>query len=129
MFITAAVVFRFILKYRMSKEAFMYVFNKLNLNEGVRSTYIPPILRLACTLQVLGSGGYQWLAAEDINMPLNQGTLSLVMTEVLHKIENILCPKWIQFSPSENNETKNYFFSKYKIPGGLQYNYILYLIY
>lgn len=96
--------------------AFKYVLEDLKLESGQRSTFIPPILKLATTLEILGGGSYQWQTGVDFVAPMAHSTVSIVTQTVIQEMERVLCPKWIRFSPSEN--TKSYCYEKYGIPGG-----------
>lgn len=110
------------MRFRLTKEAFIYVLKQLDLSEGIRSTYIPPVLRLAITLTVLASGGYQGVVSNDFICPVSKTTVSSVLDEVLFKAEECICNKWIKLS--KNNEScKQYFFQKYNIPGGKMGHY------
>lgn len=90
--------------------------NKINLSEGYRRTFIPPVLKLCATLELLGGGGYQWQTANDHTIIMAKSTLSQIFDEVLLKMEDILCPFWIKFEFSDS--TVDSCFRKYKIPGG-----------
>lgn len=100
----------------MSKEAFKYILETVNLPVGERSTRLTPKMRLALCLELLGGGGYQWVSGNDFMCPVSQGTLSKIFSEVLEKLEEVLCPIWIKFEPS--SECKKYFYEKFNIPGG-----------
>lgn len=102
--------------FRLTKEAFLQVLRLLDLPSGVRSTHVPPILQLAATLNVLGGGGYQRQVGADWAAPMGQSTVSEISVAVIKKMQTVLCPLMIKFSPTES--TKEYFFEKYKIPGG-----------
>ncbi|XP_067630133.1 putative nuclease HARBI1 isoform X5 [Eurosta solidaginis] len=75
-------------KYRLTKEIFMEILREINLREGVRSTYIPPILRLAATLEILAGGGYQWQTG---GAPMGHSTLSKVFRSTLVSMDEHLC--------------------------------------
>ncbi|XP_036317882.1 putative nuclease HARBI1 [Rhagoletis pomonella] len=110
----------FVKRFRLSREAFCYVLRITADNKGSRSTYIPPILRLCATLEVLGGGGYQWLTGNDSRVSVAQSTLSGIVTETIRKLEAVLCPLWIQWrvhNPSDAATTKQWFYRKYAIPG------------
>ncbi|XP_055850651.1 putative nuclease HARBI1 [Episyrphus balteatus] len=108
----------FIQRFRLNKIAFKYVLDNLHVKTGKRATYIPPILRLCSTLEILGGGCYQWLVGNDFACPLAQSTLSKAFDECLNALEDQFCAEWIKWpSEFEEDETKLYFFDKYKIPG------------
>lgn len=100
----------------MDKELFKYLVDTLNLHSGTYCTYIPPIQQVAIALNFLGGGGYQHQIGRDFNSPTCQGKVSKILSNVFLQMENKLCPLMIKFVVSE--ETKLYFYNKYKIPGG-----------
>lgn len=108
--------YRFIRRYRVSKEAFIYILDKIELKEQSRETGITPMQKLAAALQILGSGSYQWTCANDFILPIGQSTLSAILEEVTQSLESSLCPVWIR--NDEVEQTKLWFYERYKIPGG-----------
>ncbi|XP_067630128.1 putative nuclease HARBI1 isoform X1 [Eurosta solidaginis] len=100
-------------KYRLTKEIFMEILREINLREGVRSTYIPPILRLAATLEILAGGGYQWQTG---GAPMGHSTLSKVFRSTLVSMDEHLCSKWILFE-KRFQPCKEWFNQKYNFPG------------
>lgn len=109
---------RFIKRFRLSKEAFKYVLGEINVS-GQISSSIPVVLKLACTLSLLGGGGYQQQVGNDFLIGMAQSTISTVVSKVVDELETKLCQKWIRFSASE--ECKMWFVEKYNIPGGSIY--------
>ncbi|XP_055849667.1 putative nuclease HARBI1 [Episyrphus balteatus] len=107
----------FIQRFRLNKEAFRYVLEKLKLPYKTANA-VPPILQLACTLSLLGSGGYHKKIGSDYLFPLAQSTMSKASSITLEKMEDILCFEHIKFD-IENNFTacKEFFAKKYALPG------------
>ncbi|XP_054746664.1 putative nuclease HARBI1 [Anastrepha obliqua] len=103
-------------KYRLTKEVFMYVLCEINLREGLRSTYIPPILRLAATLEILAGGGYQWQTGGAHTAAMGHSTLSKIFRSTLSSMEETLCNQWISFEKSFQ-PCKEWFHEKYNFPG------------
>ncbi|XP_067647097.1 putative nuclease HARBI1 isoform X2 [Eurosta solidaginis] len=103
-------------KYRLTKEIFMEVLREINLREGVRSPYIPPILRLAATLEILAGGGYQWQTGGAHTAPMGHSTLSKVYRSTLVSMDEHLCRKWILFE-KDFQPCKELFNQKYNFPG------------
>lgn len=67
-------------KSRVSKEAFEYALGKIRKEStgyGTRKTYIP--IRLALTLELLGSGNYQWLVGSDFYLSVAQSIISVIV--------------------------------------------------
>ncbi|XP_058840877.1 putative nuclease HARBI1 [Topomyia yanbarensis] len=104
----------FLRRYRVNKEVFVYLHTQLHLPNGARCTFIPPILQLATTLQLLGGGSYQWQVGVDFVAPMSQSTVHYVTTSVIKEMESAFCKKWIRFKIS--NVTKQFFYAKYRIP-------------
>ena len=67
-------IFSFIKTFRLSKDAFLHVFNyiKDNLNASHRSTAIPSWLKLTATLKFLGQGVYQHQIVQDRLLGISQ---------------------------------------------------------
>uniref|UniRef100_A0A1A9X3N7 DDE Tnp4 domain-containing protein n=1 Tax=Glossina brevipalpis TaxID=37001 RepID=A0A1A9X3N7_9MUSC len=105
----------FIQKFRVSKAAFQYILEKIEISGGMRSTYIPPVVRLALSLQLLGSGSYQWVTGCGYCMNVAQSTVSTIVSEVVQELQRSLCAEWIQFRI--NSDAKMWFYEKYGIPG------------
>ncbi|XP_036321137.1 putative nuclease HARBI1 isoform X2 [Rhagoletis pomonella] len=106
----------FLKRYRLSKEAFSYVQRKINLKHtDVKAVH--PVLRLAATLSLLASGGYQHSVGSDHLVGMCQSTVSKLVSFVLIEMENKLCPHLIRFSPEDSSRCKEWFLEKYKIPG------------
>lgn len=102
----------------MNKETFLYILPLLDLSAGMRSTHIPPILRLAVTLNFLGGGGYQRQVGADWSAPMGQSTVCEVISLTLKQMERKLCPLTIKFDQSASETTKMFFYEKNQIPGG-----------
>lgn len=98
----------------------MIVLRLLDLPSGLRSTYIPPMLQLAATLNILGGGAYQRQVGSDWAAPMGQSTIAEITSKVIKRMQSVLCPLMIKFVPMES--TKEFFFEKYRIPGGIIIN-------
>lgn len=112
-------------RFRVSKDAFVYILGELKLEEGRRVTHIPPSIRLAVALIVFATGAYQQLAGDGFICPMSKSTVSEVVNEVLFKAENKLCHTWKNF-PRDFQDTKLHFWNLYKIPGGATFNRIIF---
>lgn len=99
----------------MSKEAFLYVLNKINLTAGKRITAINPVIKLAMVLELMAKGSYQDLIGNDYLIGMAQSTVSTVLWEVIEAIENNLCSEWIKYEFSE--AARMHFYRKFKLPG------------
>lgn len=109
-------IFRFLQKFRVSKEAFEYILGKIGANDGIRRTYTPPVIRLALTLELLGSRSHGRLAGSDLCSTVAQATFSVVVSEMIQELEDKLCTEWIQLDINAN--TKRWFYKEFGIPGG-----------
>lgn len=107
--------------FRLNKEAFCYVLEEIQdfLKAPVRTSSIPPILKLATSLRFFAEGSYQKCSGNDFNLGLAQPTVSVVLTEMLNVLEEHICGKWItaQLSAEEQNACKMFFFVKTGFPG------------
>ncbi|XP_067636049.1 putative nuclease HARBI1 [Eurosta solidaginis] len=106
----------FLKRFRLSKEAFQFILHALNLKQSDAKA-VPPVLQLAATLSLLGSGGYQHCVGSDYLVGMCQSTVSKITSHVILEMENKLCPQNIQFHLNETSECKQWFMDKYKIPG------------
>ncbi|XP_036343884.1 putative nuclease HARBI1 [Rhagoletis pomonella] len=106
----------FLKRFRLTKEAFTYVLEKLNLRQSDAKT-VPPILQLAGTLSLLASGGYQHNIGSDYLVGMGQSTVSKVVSRVVLEMERKMCPEFIRFAPHDSFSCKDWFVEKYKIPG------------
>uniref|UniRef100_D3TQX7 DDE Tnp4 domain-containing protein n=1 Tax=Glossina morsitans morsitans TaxID=37546 RepID=D3TQX7_GLOMM len=105
----------FLQKFRVSKEAFEYILGKIGANDGIRRTYTPPVIRLALTLELLGSRSHGRLAGSDLCSTVAQATFSVVVSEMIQELEDKLCTEWIQLDINAN--TKRWFYKEFGIPG------------
>lgn len=114
-------LYRFLKNFRLPKAAFTYLLEILEskLQAGVRKTSIPLILKLAATLRFCAQGSYQLSVGNDSNIGLGQSTVSLVLTEIFHALEEHVCKNWISmnYTDEEKRKAKMYFFEKSGIPG------------
>ncbi|XP_053948572.1 putative nuclease HARBI1 [Anastrepha ludens] len=94
----------------------MYVLSEINLREGLRSTYIPPILRLAATLEILAGCGYQWQTGGAHTAAMGHSTLPKIFRSTLSSMEETLCNQWISFEKNFQ-PCKEWFQEKYNFPG------------
>ncbi|XP_053953020.1 uncharacterized protein LOC128859902 [Anastrepha ludens] len=94
----------------------MYVLCEINLRKGLRSTYIPLILRLAATLEISVGGGYQWQTGGAHTAAMGHSTLSKIFRSTLSSKEETLCNQWISFEKNFQ-PCKEWFYEKYNFPG------------
>jgi len=89
------------------------------LSAAQKSTAVPPIIKLAAALKILGQGAYQHQIGQDQHVGLSQQSMSRYFLEVCKAIEKTLCSKHIDFemSASEKTDAKRYFLRKCGIPG------------
>lgn len=109
-------IFRFKKRFRLTKEAFKYVLGQLKF-EGHLSTTVPPKIQLPATLSLLATGGFQHLVGNDFLIGVSQSSISKITKRVVDEME--LCSQFIKFDHRNYQECKEYFMSKYKIPGGM----------
>ncbi|XP_037808563.1 uncharacterized protein LOC119601603 [Lucilia sericata] len=107
----------FVSYYRLSKEAFIMVLEKLSPH--LQSSTIPVIIQLSTTLRFLATGAFQGVIAKDVDISLGRSTVSTIMWRVINATENIICPQWIklQMSADEIQNSKAHFFNKFHVPG------------
>lgn len=82
------------------------------------STTVPPKIQLASTLSLLASGGFQHCVGNDFLIGVSQSAISKITKRVVDSIEHKFCGQFIRFDARGNDECKEYFMSKYQIPGG-----------
>ncbi|XP_067614377.1 putative nuclease HARBI1 [Eurosta solidaginis] len=112
---------RFVDYFRLSKEAFKFVLEKIvpSMKVAKRTTIISNKIKLATTLRFLAQGSYQVGVGNDFNLALSQPTLSAILAETLEALEKVICPLLIKFEMSEEEQTeaKRHFFQKAGFPG------------
>ncbi|XP_058837699.1 putative nuclease HARBI1 [Topomyia yanbarensis] len=69
----------FLQRYRVSKDVFAYLLRELKFEAGYKCTFIPPILQLAITLQLLGGGAYQFTCRRWIQFKFSGRTQEYFM--------------------------------------------------
>ncbi|XP_067612918.1 putative nuclease HARBI1 [Eurosta solidaginis] len=106
----------FLKRFRLTKEAFSYLLEKLNLKQADAKA-VPPILQLAVTLSLLASGGYQHNVGSGYLIGMCQSTVSKLTSHVVAEMERKLCAEFICFEPDDSQSCKEWFGEKYKIPG------------
>ncbi|XP_053957928.1 putative nuclease HARBI1 [Anastrepha ludens] len=106
----------FLKRFRLTKEAFKYVLQSLNLKQ-TDAKAVAPVIQLAATLSLLASGGYQHSISSDYLVGMSQSTFSKLTSHVLLEMENKLCPQHVQFDPGDSSRCKKWFADKYKIDG------------
>ncbi|XP_067638622.1 putative nuclease HARBI1 [Eurosta solidaginis] len=112
---------KFVDYFRLSKEAFKFVLEKIvpSMKVAKRTTIISNEIKLATTLRFLAQGSYQVGVGNDLNLALSQPTVSAILAETLEALEKVLCPLLIKFKMSEEEQTeaKRHFFQKAGFPG------------
>lgn len=113
--------FRFVMNFRLSKDAFVYVLDKIQneLPRQYRSSSIPNQLKLATTLNLLATGSYQNGTGQHYKLAMNQQSVSKVFNEVLRAIERIICPAEIclRMTDDEKRDAKVHFMERSGVPG------------
>lgn len=113
--------FRFISYFRVNKDAFKYILNKISpkLREPKRKTGVPKLIKLTATMRLLAEGSYQKGAGNDHHVNLCQTTVSESFHECIDAMYSELCPRWISFEmdEAEENEIKKHFYRKTSFPG------------
>lgn len=89
--------FSFSKNFRLSKEAFYYVFYCIKdvLPQSKRSTAVTAEINLATALKFLGQGGYQHQIGQYRFAGMAQQTVSNCITDICDAIEQVLCPRYI----------------------------------
>ncbi|XP_036325552.1 putative nuclease HARBI1 isoform X1 [Rhagoletis pomonella] len=106
----------FIKRFRLNKEAFQHVLKKIDfLSHDTKAA--PPVLQLAASLSLLGSGSYQHTVGSDYLIGMCQSTVSKLTSHVLLEMENKLCPEFIKFDVDNSQTCKEWFMENYRIPG------------
>ncbi|KAI8115145.1 putative nuclease HARBI1 [Lucilia cuprina] len=107
----------FVSYYRLNKEAFIMVLEKLSPH--LKSSTIPQIIQLSTTLRFLATGAFQGVIAKDVDISLGRSTVSTLMWRVINAAESKICPQWIkiEMTTEEKLSSKTYFFQKCQIPG------------
>lgn len=72
---------------RAFPKAFHYVVGKIGVSGGMRSIHLPLALRLALTLKLLASVGYQRQGCTNHIVSVAQSTLSTVILDALQELE------------------------------------------
>ncbi|XP_067623132.1 putative nuclease HARBI1 [Eurosta solidaginis] len=109
----------FIANFRLSKDAFMHVLDKIKDNFHCRlSSSVTPMLKLCCALRFFAHGSYQQAIGNEFQLGLAQPTVSLVLKEMLPTLERVICTAAIniEMSEEEKQEAKRKFFIKSGIP-------------
>lgn len=113
--------FRFAKYFRVNKDIFVYLLNTVSphILQQQRSTFTPPILKLAAFLNFLGTGSYQNGVGSSWVCALSQPIVSKIISELLNVFEQHVCGNQIRIinTVEEERIEKQHFFNKYKIPG------------
>nr|XP_029714158.1 putative nuclease HARBI1 [Aedes albopictus] len=111
----------FIAYFRVTKDLFSYLLNIMETKLGVtvKSSSIPPILKLSAALRFFTVGSYQKGVGNDLFVGMAQPTLSKVLSSVIEVFEAEVCPTAICFpeSEAEMDEIKLAFYEKHGFPG------------
>lgn len=99
----------------------MYLVETLQpgFRKSVRSSAIPPLLKVCAGLRFFAEGSFQKSHGNDFNIGMAQPTLSIVLEEVVRAIEEKVCKIWIvsKLTEEEKSESKTFFYKKTKFPG------------
>lgn len=103
--------------FRLNKEGFMMVLNKIGNNW--KTTSIPLTLQLAATLRFLAEGSFQRSVGNDVHISMHRTTISKSLSKMLRCLERKICPEQIKLESTEEDlrKSKNFFYEKYGIPG------------
>ncbi|XP_065368781.1 putative nuclease HARBI1 [Calliphora vicina] len=111
----------FLKNFRMNKETFLYILGEITpyLKETYRVTAITKEAKLATTIRFFSTGSYQKGIGNEIIASLSQSKVSEVITECLAAMEKSLCPNWIKFNLTAEEEmnSKIQFLEKFDFPG------------
>ncbi|XP_073829752.1 uncharacterized protein [Musca autumnalis] len=93
----------------LAKDAVVYVVETLkdDFKESYISTGIPPLLKVCAALRFLEDGSFQKSHGNDFNNCMAQSTLSSVLKEVVHLIEDKLCQNGIVSKLTEEEKRQN----------------------
>lgn len=111
----------FISYFRVTKDLFRYLMDNVGnkLGGSVKSSSVPPMLRLTAALRFFAEGSYQKGVGNDLFAGMAQPTLSKALSSVIEAFEVEICPVAIQFptSEAEKDEIKRSFYEKTGFPG------------
>lgn len=100
-------------KFSRIKKASAYVLRTVGARDGIKRTYVLPGIHLGLTLELLGSGGYQWLRVLFKHCP--DHLLTLCIRNDTRNGKKV-CTEWIRWNINVN--TKQRFYRKFGIAGG-----------
>ncbi|XP_067643205.1 putative nuclease HARBI1 [Eurosta solidaginis] len=109
----------FIANFRLSKDAFMYVLDKIKDSFHCRlSSSVTPMLKLCCALRFFAHGSYQQAVGNDFHLGLAQPTVSLILKEILPILQREICRAAIktEMTEEEKQQAKSKFFIRSGIP-------------
>lgn len=112
-------ILRFIESYRVNKDIFKMLLDKIGNSLAEKHRFITPTTQLAATLRFLATGSYQLGIAKDQDINIGRSTFSKVLHFVIQELESCLCPGYIQLnmSPAEMNASKEHFYREFNFPG------------
>ncbi|XP_017477324.1 PREDICTED: putative nuclease HARBI1 [Rhagoletis zephyria] len=109
----------FTANFRLSKDAFMYVLDKIKDKFNCRlSSSVTPMLKLCCALRFFAHDSYQQAVGNEFQLGLAQPTVSLILKEVLPILEREICSASIitEVTEEEKQQARSKFFSRSGIP-------------
>ncbi|XP_036329572.1 putative nuclease HARBI1 [Rhagoletis pomonella] len=110
---------KFIESYRVNKEVFKMLLDKIGNRLAKRHRFITPTTQLAATLRFLATGSYQLGISKDQDINIGRSTFSKVLHFVVQELESCLCEEFIllKMSPADMNSSKGHFYREFNIPG------------
>ncbi|XP_049301923.1 putative nuclease HARBI1 [Bactrocera dorsalis] len=109
----------FVANFRLNKDAFMYVLDKIKDKFHCRmSSSITPMLKLCAALRFFAHGSYQQAIGNEFQLGLAQPTVSLILKEIIPILENEICRTHISvdMSEEEKQQARSKFYSRSGIP-------------
>ncbi|XP_036319893.1 putative nuclease HARBI1 isoform X2 [Rhagoletis pomonella] len=110
---------KFIESYRVNKDVFKMLLDKIGSRLAERHWFITPTTQLAATLRFLATGSYQLGISKDQDVNIGRSTFSKVLHFAVQELESCLCEEYIQLrmTPAEMNASKEHFYREFNFPG------------
>lgn len=88
-----------------------------DLEPKLPQSSIPANIQLAAVLRFLAVGSYQAVIANDVNISMGRSTFCKILWNVMHAMEESLCPAWISLDSQIESASKTHFYRNFGIPG------------
>ncbi|XP_029405745.2 putative nuclease HARBI1 [Bactrocera dorsalis] len=107
---------RFIQSFRLSKELFLFVLNKLSPH--LKPSRLSHSIQLAAVLRYLAIGSYQLAIAKDHHINIGRSTFGKILHKIIRKLEILICNDTItlKMTPQDMEKSKEYFNNKFQLP-------------